>query len=444
MALARVVIIGAGFGGLAAAKKLEKCDVEVTIIDQHNYHTFLPLLYQVATAGLNPADVGYPVRGLFRRRRRVLFRQGFVEGVDWSRQVVVIRDEDEVPFDYLIIAAGATTNYFAVPGAERFAFPLYTLTDALRLRNHLLSLVEAAEARRDLIEDGILNFVVVGGGPTGVEVAGAIAELVRQVLDKDFHNLELSATRVILVERADAVLSAFDPSLREYTARTLTHMGVEVRFDTAVSRIASDHVVFADGSTLPTRLVVWAAGIRAGEVAENLDVTRGPGGRITVDPDLQIPGHPGAYAIGDIADIDDGSGGRLPQLAQVAIQGGQFAAQQIRRSLAGEPTSAFHYKDKGIMATIGRKAAVAQLAGGAKLKGFIAWLAWLFLHLVYLLGARNRFSVMLNWSWNYLTWDRGPRLILNPEALPHAVRTPPDAVTRAIGPPPDGGETGLA
>lgn len=427
MAPPRVVIIGAGFGGLAAAKKLEKCDVEVTIVDQHNYHTFLPLLYQVATAGLNPADVGYPVRGLFRRRRRVLFRQGFVETVDWERRCVVIRDEDDLPFDYLIISAGATANFFAVPGAERFAFPLYTLSDSLRLRNHLLSLVEAAEARPDLIADGILTFVVVGGGPTGVEVAGAIAELMQQVLDKDFHNLDLSVTRVILVERADSVLTAFDPSLRQYTEETLRRMGVEVRCDTAVARIAPDHVVFTDGTSLSTHMVVWAAGIRAGDVAENLDVARGPAGRITVASDLAIPGHPNAFAIGDIADIDDGSGGRLPQLAQVAIQGGQFVAAQIKREMAGEPAQEFHYKDKGIMATIGRKAAVAQLAGGAKLKGFFAWLAWLFLHLVYLLGARNRFSVMLNWAWNYLTWDRGPRLILNPEALPHAARPPPDA-----------------
>ena len=434
----RVVIIGAGFGGLAAAKRLEKRAVDVTVIDKHNYHTFLPLLYQVATAGLNDADVAYPVRGLFRRRRSVLFRQGVVVGIDWTDRRVLIHDEDDVAFDYLILAAGATANYFGVPGAERYTFPLYTLPDALRVRNHLLSLVEAADAERDLVNEGILNFVVVGGGPTGVEVSGAIAELVAKVLDQDFHDLDLGASRVILVERADTVLAPFAPTLQQYTIETLERMGVEVRLDTAVSRIAADHVVFADGSALPTRMVVWGAGIRAQDLTDSLHITTGPGGRVTVDADLSIPGHPDAYAIEDIADIAVGSDGtavgpdgtadkvgRLPQLAQVALQGGKFAADQILRSIAGEPHEQFRYRDKGIMATIGRSAAVAELPNGIKLKGFIAWLAWLFLHLLYLLGTRNRFSVMLNWSWNYLTWDRGPRLIVNPEAMPKRPPLPP-------------------
>ncbi len=415
----RVVIIGAGFGGLAAAKRLEKHDLDITVVDRNNYHTFLPLLYQVATAGLNAADVGYPVRGLFRRRKQVLFRQGVVEGIDWSTKTVLLADdEDDLEFDYVIISAGAAANFFAIPGAERYAFPLYTMSDALGVRNHLLSLFEAADARRELMDQGILNFVVVGGGPTGVEVAGAIAELVQKVLVDDFHDLDVTKARVMLVERADTVLTPFAPPLRDYTVRTLERMGVDVRLDAAVARIAPDHVVFTDGSTLATHMVVWGAGIRAQDLAEDLDVATGPGGRITVGSDLGIPGHPGAFAIGDIADIDDGAGGRLPQLAQVAIQGGKFAADQVLRSIAGAPHEDFHYRDKGIMATIGRRAAVAQLPNGTKLKGFIAWLSWLFLHLVYLLGFRNRVSVLLNWSWNYLTWDRGPRLILAPEALP--------------------------
>lgn len=425
----RVVIIGAGFGGLAAAKRLEKRAVDVTVIDKHNYYTFLPLLYQVATAGLNDADVAYPVRGLFRRRRSVLFRQGVVVGIDWVNRRVVIDDEDDVAFDYLILAAGATANYFGVPGAERYTYPLYTLPDALRLRNHLLSLVEAADADRELVAQGILNFVVVGGGPTGVEVAGAIAELVAKVLDQDFHDMDLAAARVILVERADTVLAPFAPALQKYTIKTLEAMGIEVRLDAAVSRIAADHVVFADGSTLPTRMVVWGAGIRAQRLADAINVATGPGGRVTVNPDLSIPGHPEAFAIGDIADIDNGEQEPLPQLAQVAIQGGRFAADQILHSIAGEPRDEFRYHDKGIMATIGRSAAVAELPNGLKLNGFIAWLAWLFLHLVYLLGTRNRFSVMLNWSWNYLTWDRGPRLIINPEPIPQ--RPPPGAIPAA-------------
>ncbi len=442
----RVVIIGAGFGGLAAAKRLEKRAVDVTVIDKHNYHTFLPLLYQVATAGLNDADVAYPVRALFRRRRSVLFRQGLVVGIDWADRRVLIDDEDDVEFDYLILAAGATANYFGVPGAERYTFPLYTLPDALRVRNHLLSLVEAADADRSLVAQGVLNFVVVGGGPTGVEVSGAMAELVAKVLDQDFHDLDLGAARVILVERSDTVLAPFAPTLQQYTVETLERMGVEVRLDTAVSRIAADHVVFADGSTLPTRLVVWGAGIRAQDLTDSIHVTTGPGGRVTVEPDLSIPGHADAYAIGDIADIaagPDGAGGSLPQLAQVALQGGKFAADQVLRSMAGKPREQFRYRDKGIMATIGRSAAVAELPNGLKLRGFIAWLAWLFLHLVYLLGTRNRFSVMLNWSWNYLTWDRGPRLIINPEAMPNRPPRLPGAMeSHSRDPdtrPPDGG-----
>lgn len=414
----RVVIIGAGFGGLAAAKRLEKRSVDVTVIDKHNYYTFLPLLYQVATAGLNDADVAYPVRGLFRRKRSVLFRQGVVVGIDWVNRRVIVQDEDDIAFDYLILAAGATANFFGIPGAEDHTFPLYTLPDALRLRNHLLSLVEAADANRDLVAEGVLNFVVVGGGPTGVEVSGAIAELVAKVLDQDFHDMDLRAARVILVEQADSVLAPFAPALQDYTIRTLERMGVEVLLGASVSRVAADHVEFTDGSALRTRMVVWGAGSRAQSLAESIRVTTGPGGRITVDSDLSIPGHPTAYAIGDIADFGAGDENRLPQLAQVAIQGGRFAADQILRSIAGEPHGQFRYRDKGIMATIGRSAAVAELPNGLKLEGFIAWLAWLFLHLVYLLGTRNRFSVMLNWSWNYLTWDRGPRLIITPEAMP--------------------------
>lgn len=424
----RVVIVGAGFGGMTAAKKIGRPDFDVVLIDRHNFHTFQPLLYQVATAGLNAADVGYPVRGLFRHRPRVLFRQGDVTGVDWEHQRVLVDGEDPVDFDHLVIAGGATAGYFGIPGAERYTFPLYTLPDALRLRNHLLSLFEAADSIRELVADGVLNFVVVGGGPTGVEVSGAIAELVRHVLDRDYHDLDVTAARVILVERSDALLGPFDEKLRDYTVRTLTKMGVEVRLGTPVAEVRPDCVRFADGTQLPTRMVVWAAGVRAGVVADSGGWVQGQAGRITVEPDLSVPGHPNVYAIGDIADIDDGTGRPLPQLAQVALQGGKHVAEQILRTERGETRQEFHYRDKGIMATIGRRAAVAQLAGGARLTGYIAWLSWLLLHLVYLVGARNRISVMLNWAWNYVTWDRGPRLILNPEALPQSPRRPPDAV----------------
>jgi len=415
-----VVIVGAGFGGLTAAKRLERADVDVTLVDRHNYHSFQPLLYQVATAGLNAADVGYAVRGVFRRQHRVRFLKAQVTGVDWAAGHLLLRDEPPLDFDHLILAAGSSTNWFGVPGAAEFAFPLYGLEDAVRVRNHLLSLFEAADALPGLVDDGVLNLVVVGGGPTGVEVAGAMAELVDKVLRQDFHDLDVRRARIILVEQAPQLLTPFSERSRRYARETLEARGVEVRLGRAVTSVASDHLTLDDGSTLRTRLVLWAAGVRASGLADHLALPQGRGGRVVVGPDLSIPGHPDAYAIGDLADIDDGRGGRLPQLAQVAIQGGAHAAEQILATIGRRPRTSFRYLDKGTMATIGRRAAVAELPGGIKLTGGVAWLAWLGLHLVYLLGVRNRMSVFVNWAWNYLTWDRGPRLILRPEVLPHS------------------------
>jgi NADH:ubiquinone reductase (H+-translocating) len=415
-----VVIVGAGFGGLTAAKRLERHEVDVTLIDRHNYHSFQPLLYQVATAGLNAADVGYAVRGVFRRQQRVRFRKAQVSGVDWTERRLVMRDEPPLSFDHLVLAAGSSTNWFGVPGAAEYAFPLYGLEDAVRVRNHLLSLFEAADAIPGLVEGGVLNLVVVGGGPTGVEVAGAMAELVDKVLRQDFHDLDVRRSRVILIEQAPHLLAPFSEKSRRYARQMLETRGVEVRLGQIVTSVAKDHLTLDDGSVVPTRLVLWAAGVRASGLVDRLGLEQGRGGRIVVGPDLSIPGQPDAYAVGDVADIDDGSGGRLPQLAQVAIQGGAHAAEQILATIDHRPRTPFHYHDKGTMATIGRRAAVAELPGGLKLTGGVAWLAWLGLHLVYLLGVRNRISVFVNWAWNYLTWDRGPRLILRPEVLPHA------------------------
>ena len=409
----RVVIIGVGFGGMSAAKVLEKANLEVIVIDKHNYHTFLPLLYQVATSGLNSADVAYPARGLFRRHRRVLFRQGTVVGVDWEKQEVLLKGEDPVPYDHLIIGAGASANYFGVTGAAEHTFPLYSMPDALNVRNVLLSLFEAADARRDLIHAGVLNIVVVGGGPTGIETAGAIAELIDHVLEADFHDLNVHRARVILVEQSDALLQPFDPELRDYAKTELRRKGVEVRLNTAVKVVGEDYVVIGDEEEfIPTRMVIWGAGNRAAPVADALGLAQGPGGRIVTNPDCSVPGKANVYAVGDIAAIPDGDGGTLPGLAQVAIQSGRHAAKQILRTISGQPHTRLKYTDKGMMATIGRTAAVAELSTGQKLTGFAAWGAWLGLHLVYLVGMRNRVSVSLNWAWSYLTWDRGPRLIL--------------------------------
>ena len=428
----RVVIVGAGFAGLSAAKRLEREAVDVVLIDQHNYHTFQPLLYQVATSGLNPADVGYATRGLFRRQQRVFFRKGKVVGVDWERQEVRLKHEDPIPFDYLILAAGSSTNYFGIPGAGEYAFPLYSLEDSIRLRNHILSLFESADAVPHLVDEGILNFVIVGGGPTGVEVAGALAELVDKVLREDFHDLDVRRTRVILVEQGPALLAAFSEHSSRYAKKTLAQRGVDVRLDTAVQSLTVDAVTLATGEVIPTRTLVWAAGIKANELAADGGYERGRGGRVTVGPDLSVLGHLNVFAVGDVADIDDGKGGRLPQLAQVAMQSGRHAAEQIMRTIAKQPRTTFHYFDKGTMATIGRRAAVAELPKGIKLTGPIAWLAWLGLHLIYLLGVRNRVSVFVNWAWNYLTWDRGPRLILRPEALPTSPRPHADGIDPSV------------
>lgn len=438
----RVVIVGAGFGGLAAAKRLEGEDVEVTVVDRHNFHQFQPLLYQVATSGLNPADVAYAVRGLFRGDRHVRFRKAEVTGVDWEAGQVVLANEPPLPFDHLIVAAGATTNFFGVEGAAELGFPLYTLEDAVALRNHVLSLFEAAAAVPSLIGEGVLNLVVVGGGATGVEVAGALAELVDKVLVDDFHDLDVHRARITLVEQSDALLGAFSPPSQAYARRTLEDRGVEVRTGVSVQRVTETAVQLSTGEEVRTRCLVWAAGVRPSALAGALGVPRGRGGRIQVEADLSIAGHPDAFAVGDVAASPGPDGNPVPQLAQPAIQGGRHAAEQILATLAGRPRAPFRYVDRGTMATIGRRAAVAELPVGVRLSGRLAWVAWLALHLVYLMGNRNRLSVLLNWAWNYVTWDRGPRLILRPETFPQTPHPHADdpwpgrARTGAPGPPP--------
>ena len=408
----KVVVVGAGFGGLEVARSLKGRPVDVTLIDRHNFHTFQPLLYQVATAGLNAADVAHVVRGLFHDQGNVRFRQGSVTGVDWDTRTVSVADQPPVPFDHLVVAAGAAVTWFGTPGAEEHGFPLYTLEDATRLRNHVVERFEAADTDPREIDRGGLTFVVVGGGPTGVETAGALAELFAMVFRKDYPGLAVSRARVVLVEMQDHLLSPFKASSRRHALETLRARGVEVRLGTKVASVDADQVTFGDGEVLPCQTLVWAAGVQANPVAGALGLEQDRGGRVVVDPDLQVPGRSGVWAIGDVAAARDGRGELLPQLAPVAMQAGRHVARQITRLLANEPTTAFRYRDKGTMATIGRRAAVAELPGRITLRGAPAWLAWLGLHLVFLVGKRNRASVLLNWSWNYLTWDRGPRLIL--------------------------------
>jgi NADH dehydrogenase len=410
-----VAVIGAGFGGLNAARALKHADVEVTLVDRNNFHTFQPLLYQVATSGLNAADVAHPVRGVFWKQRNVAFRNASVTGVDWDAKTLTLDDGPPVDFDGLIIAAGAGTNFFGVPGAAEHSFPLYSLADALTLRNHLLARVEHAATHPEDAE-AALTWVIVGGGPTGVEVAGALAELVNHVLQKDFPDLDLcEGSRIVLVELADRLLTPFAPKLSENARRTLEKRGVEVRLDQQVEAVAAHEVQLKGGERLPANTVIWAAGVKANALVDVLGLEQGPGGRIVVEPTLRVPGHPNVYAVGDVAVIPGEDGRPLPGVAQVAIQSGKHAARQLTRTFgrAGHPEP-FHYKDKGTMATIGRRAAVAQFPNGFALRGTLGWWSWLLLHLVYLIGFRNRLSVMVNWTWNYFTWDRGPRLILHP------------------------------
>lgn len=412
----QVVIVGAGFGGLAVARSLHKLPVDVTLIDRRNFTTFQPLLYQVATSGLNDADVAHPIRGLFHRQHNLHVRQGEVVGVDDARKVVRFADHREVPYDHLVLAIGAVATWFGVEGAEEHGLPLYTLPDAVALRNHIIERFEAADADPGLVDQGELTFVVVGGGPTGVETAGALAELFAVVFRQDYPTIPVSRARVVLVEARDELLTPFSPSSQRAALETLQARQVEVRLGEAVDEVAADHVRFASGEILPTRTVIWAAGVRANPLAADLGLPTARSGRIQVAPDLSVPGHPGVWAIGDVAAAGGPrGGGPLPQLAPVAMQAGAHVANQIGRILEARPTQPFRFRDKGTMATIGRKSAVAELPPGIHLRGAIAWVAWLGLHLLYLAGLRNRLSVLLNWFWGYLTWDRGPRIILRPE-----------------------------
>jgi NADH dehydrogenase len=407
----RVVVVGAGFGGLAAVKALADAPVDVVLVDANNFHTFQPLLYQVATAGLDADDVAFPARGIFHRQRNVDFRMRRVTGIDLDQRLVTLEGGGELGYDHLVLAAGAVSADYGIPGVKEHGFGLKTLADAVALRSHVLRCFEDAADDPRLVDSGLLTVVISGGGPTGVELAGGLLELFTKVLRKDFPNLDLRRARVVLVEMSDRLLGTFAPRLSTRAYRTLTRRGVEVVLGVGVDKVDADAVHLRDGTRIPTRTLVWTAGVEATSLARTMGVAVGPGGRIIVDPDLTVPGHPEVFAIGDIAVSGDGTGGSLPGVAQVAIQGGRHAGRMIRAQLDGQPTKPFRYRDKGSMATIGRHDAVAELPGGILLTGPIGWLAWLGLHLLYLIGFRNRANVLVNWGWNYLTYDRGSRII---------------------------------
>jgi len=382
------------------------------VIDRNNFHVFQPLLYQVATAGLDVDDVSFPLRGILRRRPRARFRMGSVTAIDLAARRVELDDGGPVDYDYLVVAAGTVSADFGIEGVDEHTRPLKSLTDALAIRDDLLTRLEAVSVGPDTDALDELAIVVVGGGPTGVELAGSMRELLDRVLDKDFPELDLRGVPITLVEAADRILGPFHPSLSARAADTLRQRGVELVVGTGVDHVEAGAVVLADGRRLRAGSILWAAGVTASPVAGLLGVELTRGGRIPVTADLSLDGHPEVFAIGDIAasPTDDGRG--LPQVAQPAIQGGVHVARQIVRRLAGEPTEPFTYLDKGSMATIGRSHAVVQLPGGLRVSGRIGWVLWLGLHLVYLMGFRNRINVFVNWCWNYLTYDRGARIIV--------------------------------
>lgn len=418
-ALPRVVIIGAGFGGLAAAKTLAHAPVHVTLIDRRNHHLFQPLLYQVATAGLSPNQIATPIRAILRKQKNASVELGKVEDIDTAKREVVLGDR-RVPYDYLIVATGARHAYFGHDDWERFAPGLKTLEDATEQRKRILLAFERAELEDDPAERARLTtFVVIGGGPTGVETAGAIAELAKKALARDYRRIDPGMARIVLIEAAPRVLGGFPPDLSEHARRALEKLGVEVQLGHAVTNVDAEGVTL-DGERIESRTVIWAAGVQSSPAARWLDIPADRAGRAIIADTLRAPGHDEIFVIGDCAAVSDAEDKPLPGVAPVAKQQGAYAARAILAELRGEPRSKqFRYVDYGNLATVGRKAAIADFRG-LHLKGFIGWLVWCAAHIYYLIGFKNRIAVALDWTWSYLTFERGARLITGDVAAAEA------------------------
>ncbi len=407
-----VVIVGAGFGGLAAARALARAPVRVTVIDRRNHHLFQPLLYQVATAALSPGDIAYPIRSILRHQANATVLLADVLEVEPEARRVVL-DEGSLNYDYLIVATGARHSYFGHDDWEAAAPGLKSLEDALEIRRRILLAFEKAERETDLERRRtFLTFVLVGGGPTGAELAGAIAEISRHVLVSDFRSIDPREARVLLLEAGPRILPTFPAELSGRAAESLRRLGVEIRESSPVTAIAPDSVEIA-GVPLAAATILWCAGVAASPLTRSLAAPLDRAGRVLVEPDLTIPDHPEIFVIGDQAAFLHQSGKPLPGVAQVAIQAGRHASKNIRRAIVGDPMLPFHYRDPGNLAVLGRAAAIADL-GRVRLSGFAAWLFWCFVHILFLIGFRNRVLVMFEWAWSYLTWQRGARLITGP------------------------------
>jgi NADH dehydrogenase len=408
-----IIIIGGGFAGVGCARSLAgQDDVHVTLIDRNNYHQFQPLLYQVATSQLAPSDVAYSLRKLFNDDHNVDVKLAEVAGIDPLTHTVIAADGERFTGDAVVLAAGSQPNFFRTPGADQHAFPLYCLDDAKRLRSRILSVFEQADREPSLIDQGALNFVVIGGGPTGVELAGALADLIHETMAAEYHGLAVEAAQVHIVDLGPTLLGPFSDSAHDYVAKILGRKGVRLHLGVAVTEIGSGHVTLADGTTIKTRCVVWGGGIRAPELAATAGVTQGRGGRIDVLPDLTVEDAPGFYAVGDVANIPSPDGATHPQLGSVALQSGAWAADNILADFRGKQRKSFHYHDKGIMAMIGRGAAIAEVgAHRHELHGVIAFSAWLGVHAALMTGVRNRVDAFVSWGSDYFTKQRGPQVL---------------------------------
>jgi len=422
----RVVIVGAGFGGLTAARALARAPARITVIDRKNHHTFQPLLYQVATAGLSPSEIAAPIRSILRGRDNVEVLLGEVTGFDLARRLVET-PEQKIPYDYLVVAAGASHAYFGHDDWEPFAPGLKTIEDALEIRRRVLLAFELAERQAAAGESRLaLNFVVVGAGPTGVELAGTLAEISRHALVQEFRAIDPKSAKILLLEGGPRVLPTYPEELSSSAQEQLQKLGVEVRTSALVTGVEPGVVRVGD-TRLAAAVILWAAGVAASPLGKTLGVPVDRAGRVAVEPDLSLPDHPEVFVIGDLAALKDESGRMLPGVAPVAMQQGRYVAKIIQRELEGAteaaakaqppPRPGFHYWDKGSLATIGRAAAVAEF-GKLHISGFIAWLAWLFVHILFLIGFRNRLLVFIEWAWSYVTYERGARLITGSTQLP--------------------------
>jgi NADH dehydrogenase len=413
----KVIIIGAGFGGLFAARRLAREPVDILLVDRNNFHTFTPLLYQVATCGLDPSEIAYPIRSIFRKRPNVRYMLGEVIGIVYDSKYVILKTPNGMrheSYDYLVIACGSVTNYFNDEQLMQNSYSIKDLSDTLNLRNHILTLFERAVWAKDNAErDALLTMVVVGGGATGLETAGALYELYNHVLTNEYRRVEPLTARVILVEALDRLMVNYPERLQKAAYKQLVSLGVEVKLGERVEEVGQSHVKLSSGEIIATHTLVWAAGVKGSPLAELLEVELARGGRVPVKPTLEVIDRDDIYAAGDITYLESSQGGPYPQMIPVAQQQGKIVAENIVHRIAGEPENPFKYFDKGLMATIGRRRAVAYPYNKIQLSGFIAWLTWLTLHLIWLLGFRNRLNVFINWVWNYLTYDRSVRIIID-------------------------------